>query len=79
LKHCATSDFWSTYRALPADVRDLAAKSFELLKSDPQHPSLQFKTVKCEKEQSAPDCKAPVPLPKYNESGYCTFEERATQ
>jgi hypothetical protein len=24
-------------------------------------------------------CKAPVPLPKYNESGYCTFEERATQ
>jgi hypothetical protein len=45
LKHYATSDFWATYRALPGDIRDLADKNFELLKSDPQHPPLQFKTV----------------------------------
>jgi len=45
LKHYATSDFWVTYRTLPSDVRDLANKNFELLKSDPQHPSLQFKTL----------------------------------
>jgi hypothetical protein len=35
--------------------------------------------ARCEKEQSAPDCKAPVALPKYNESGYCTFEERSAK
>lgn len=28
------------YRALPATTRQLAEKSFELLKADPQHPSL---------------------------------------
>jgi len=32
--------------------------------------------AKCQAEQSAPDCKEPVALPKYEEGGYCTFEER---
>jgi hypothetical protein len=33
-------------------------------------------TTQCEREQSAPDCKAPVALPQYDEAGACTFEER---
>jgi mRNA-degrading endonuclease HigB of HigAB toxin-antitoxin module len=28
-----------------AEVRELADKNYELLKSDPQHPSLQFKVI----------------------------------
>jgi len=35
----------AAYRGLPVDVRALADKNFELLKSDPQHPSLQFKPI----------------------------------
>jgi hypothetical protein len=45
LKHFATTDFWTAYRGLPADVRELADKNYQLLKKDPQHPSLQFKTI----------------------------------
>ena len=43
--HKAAPDFWSCYRALSEDVRDLADKNFQLLKRDPRHPSLQFKKV----------------------------------
>lgn len=35
--------FWVWYQALPAEVRELADRSFALLKSDPRHPSLHFK------------------------------------
>jgi len=45
LKHSASSRFWAQYRALPADVRELAEKSFRLLKADPSHPSLHFKKL----------------------------------
>jgi len=45
LKHYATNDFWAAYRGLPADARELADKNYELLKADPQHPSLQLKAV----------------------------------
>jgi hypothetical protein len=43
LRHFATPGFWALYRQLPADVRELADKNFELLKADPRHPSLHFK------------------------------------
>ncbi|HYY99081.1 MAG TPA: hypothetical protein VE642_10845 [Pyrinomonadaceae bacterium] len=33
------------HRRLPADVRDLADKNFQLLKADPRHPSLRFKKI----------------------------------
>lgn len=46
MKHLASQDFWDLHDALPKAVRDLAKKNFELLKSDPQHPSLHFKKVK---------------------------------
>ena len=45
MKHRAAPDFWPCYRSLPDEVRDLADKSFALLKSDPRHPSLHFKKV----------------------------------
>ena len=44
-RHHASPDFWACYRALPASVRELADKAFELLKADPQHASLHFKKV----------------------------------
>jgi hypothetical protein len=45
LKHYGTSDFWTCYRALPRDVRDIADKSFALLKDNSRHPSLHLKRV----------------------------------
>jgi hypothetical protein len=45
LSHHASPDFWSYYRDLPAEVRQLADQSFALLKANPQHPSLHFKRV----------------------------------
>jgi hypothetical protein len=46
LKHFASSRFWSSYERLPENVRKLADKSFELLKTNPQHPSLHFKKIR---------------------------------
>lgn len=43
--HRTTDQFWERYQALPDDVRSLADKSFQLLKENPRHPSLQFKKV----------------------------------
>jgi hypothetical protein len=45
LKHFASRRFWKAYEALAPDVRALADKSYELLKADPQHPSLHFKRI----------------------------------
>lgn len=45
MKHEATPRFWQLYRALPASLQELADKNFELLKNNPQHPSLHLKKV----------------------------------
>ena len=45
MKHRATSRFWDLYSALPVEMRQLADKSFTLLKANPRHPSLHFKKV----------------------------------
>jgi len=45
LNHYASPDFWSCYRALPAEVQGFADKSFSLLKADSRHSSLHFKKV----------------------------------
>ncbi|MCG2630237.1 hypothetical protein L6654_26770 [Bradyrhizobium sp. WYCCWR 13023] len=45
MKHAASPRFWKSYEALPANVQRLADANFRLLKSDPNHPSLQFKRV----------------------------------
>ena len=46
MKHFASSRFWSCYERLPENVRKLADKNFDLLKTNPQHPSLHFKKVR---------------------------------
>jgi hypothetical protein len=43
VNHFAVADFWRLYAALPTPVKRLADKSFDLLKSDPRHPSLHLK------------------------------------
>ena len=45
MRHFASPEFWRMHRRLPADVRDLADKNFQLLKADPRHPSLRFKKI----------------------------------
>jgi len=45
VKHLASPRFWHHCRNLPQAVRQLADKSFELLKADPYHPSLHFKKI----------------------------------
>ena len=37
--------FWICYRRLDSEVRELADKSFDLLKQNPHHPSLRLKKV----------------------------------
>ena len=43
--HKATRRFWKGFADLPESMQRLARKNFELLKADPQHPSLHFKKV----------------------------------
>ena len=45
MKHFASPRFWACFKSLPNNLRDLADKNFELLKSDPKHPSLHFKQI----------------------------------
>lgn len=45
MNHHASSRFWAGYEALPAEVRTLADKAYQLLKNDPRHPSLHFKRI----------------------------------
>jgi mRNA-degrading endonuclease RelE of RelBE toxin-antitoxin system len=45
MSHFTLSRFWEYYRLLPEDIRKLADKNFDLLKSDPQRPSLRLKRV----------------------------------
>ena len=46
MRHIKDPRFQPLFDALPADVRSLAGKTFELLKQDPKHPSLHFKRLK---------------------------------
>ncbi len=43
--HKATPQFWKRFDQLPESVQQLARKNYELLKADPNHPSLRFKKV----------------------------------
>jgi hypothetical protein len=45
LKHTASARFWRCLDAFPAEVQDLARKNYALLKAEPSHPSLHFKSV----------------------------------
>ena len=43
MKHLASSDFWRLFNQLPIEIQRLARSNFELLKTNPRHPSLHFK------------------------------------
>jgi hypothetical protein len=43
--HYTNRRFWECYNALPEDVQRTSDQCYELLKSDPSHPSLHFKKV----------------------------------
>jgi len=45
MRHFASSGFWQAYSRLPEPVRSLADKNYELLKTNPKHPSLHFKKI----------------------------------
>jgi len=46
LRHFTSSKFWEYFDALPANIQQQARESYELLKQNPRHPSLQFKPIK---------------------------------
>ena len=45
MNHFASPQFWDCYNRLPIAVRQLADKSYLLMKQDPQHPSICLKKV----------------------------------
>jgi len=45
MNHHASSAFWDCYRKLPDSIQHLADKNYEILKHDPEHPSLHYKKV----------------------------------
>ena len=45
MNHFATPSFWFHYRHLPDEIRELADKCFELLRTNTAHPSLRLKKV----------------------------------
>jgi hypothetical protein len=45
LNHFTSADFWRFFNELPSEVQTLARANYELLKTDPRHPSLHFKKV----------------------------------
>lgn len=45
MTHIASPSFWASYDRLPQAIRELADKNFDLLKTNPSHPSLHFKNV----------------------------------
>jgi hypothetical protein len=46
LRHFTSSKFWRYFDALPDNIQRQARGNYALLKQNPNHPSLQFKSVK---------------------------------
>jgi hypothetical protein len=45
VKHFTTSDFWDLYEKLPVNIQQIADRAYDLLKTNPLHPSLHFKKI----------------------------------
>ncbi len=45
MNHFATPGFWYLYRQLNDEIRQLADKNFDLLRTDPHHRSLRLKRI----------------------------------
>ncbi|RJP33258.1 MAG: hypothetical protein C4527_04955 [Candidatus Omnitrophota bacterium] len=43
--HQTTARFWRCFARLPESVKKIARQNFQLLKTNPSHPSLHFKKV----------------------------------
>lgn len=43
--HYTNRKFWLYYEKLPKNIQQIADVSYQLLKTNPQHPSLHFKKV----------------------------------
>jgi hypothetical protein len=43
--HRTTERFWKCFDELPIPIQKIARQNFQLLKTNPQHPSLHFKKV----------------------------------
>ncbi|MCE2458836.1 MAG: hypothetical protein J4G14_13660 [Dehalococcoidia bacterium] len=43
--HRTNPHFWRRFEELPPAVQRIAHRNFELLKSNPRHPSLRFRNV----------------------------------
>ena len=43
--HRATTRFWKSFNELPKPIQRRAKRHFQLLKTDPHHPSLNFKRI----------------------------------
>lgn len=46
MKSFCTDEFWEGYNSLPAHLRTLADKSFQLWIEDQNHPGIAFKKLK---------------------------------
>jgi hypothetical protein len=45
MKHLASPSFWELYTKLPGNIKELADRNFQILKTDPNYPSLHLKKV----------------------------------
>jgi len=45
VRSVATRRSWALFHALPSDVQELAARSYQLWRNDPHHPSLHFRRL----------------------------------
>ena len=45
MNHYTVPSFWEKYENLPKGIKEIADKNFNLLKMNPNHPSLHFKKV----------------------------------
>lgn len=45
MRHFTAPSFWELYDTLPTSIQELADKNYELLKTNPRHPSLRLKKV----------------------------------
>ena len=45
MNHQTTADFWDCYGRLPKAVQRVADANYDLLRTDPRHPSLHLKRV----------------------------------
>jgi hypothetical protein len=46
MKHFTSPSFWECYGNLPSSIQELADKNYNLLRTNPNHPSLHLKKAR---------------------------------